>query len=235
MLQVPTATRTAQVRFLTSAAIPKTRNLSPIVRTCALLETASAEFIAAHRKFADAEQAQQDARPAAPAALRSTKRNLADVTCFPLGRPAHIAIMPAEIRREIARLRSNKAKSEHADGVHHIMHSDAGFPLTAKQRAQLKRLEAKLVIAEAFEKKCGAITARLKVDELQTATCKASDKQSMLVAKLARLLARSRDDLLAKIAAYKAECESFHGSEGEVELAHSIVRDVERLAAASTI
>jgi hypothetical protein len=234
MLQVPNTTK-VRVRLFTSAATPKASKPSPIVRTCALLETASAEFIAAHRKFADAEQAQHDARPPAPAALRSTKHNLADVTCFPLGRPAHIAIMPAEIRREIATLRSNKTKSETADVVHHIMHSDAGFPLTAKQCAQLKRLEAKLVISEAFQKKCGAIAARFKVDELNTKTCKASDKQSILVLRLARLLARSRDDLLAKIAAYKAECESFPGSEGEVELAHSIVRDVERLAAASTI
>jgi hypothetical protein len=200
-----------------------------------LLETASAEFIAAHRKYSDAEQAEHRARLPAPAALRSTKRNLRDVQCFPLGRPARIAITPTEIRREISSLQSNKLRVETVAGVRQVVHSDASFPLTAKQRAQLKRLEAKLIIAEAFEKKCAAISARFKVKELDNAAAVASDKQAALAMRLARLHARSRDDLLAKIAAYQAEREEFSGSEAEVELAHSIIRDVERLAAASTI
>jgi hypothetical protein len=201
-----------------------------------LLETASAEFIAAHRKYSDAEQAEHHARLLpAPPELRSTKRNLRDVQCFPLGRPARIAITAAEIRREISSLRSNKLRVETVAGVRQVVHSDASFPLTAKQRAQLKRLEAKLIIAEAFKKKSDAIAARFKVKELDDASAVASDKQARLATRLARLLARSRDDLLAKIAAYHAEREEFSGSEAEVELAHSIVRDVERLAAASTI
>jgi hypothetical protein len=201
-----------------------------------LLEIASAEFKAAHAKFADAERAEHAARPPAPPALRSTKRNLAEVTCYALGRTARCAISSAEIRHEIARVKSNSVKAETSGGVRHIIVSDAGFPLTGKQRARLARLETKLAVAEAYEAKCRAIKNRFRVEELNVKTDEASDRQVKILSRLVKLLARNRDDLLAKVGAYQAEYGLFHGEGGgEDHLAHSIVRDVQRLTANSII
>jgi hypothetical protein len=230
MLQLPKTTARA-APLLTGDR--KRRAPSRIETTCALLETATADFMLEHKRFADAEGAVYKAMPRAHKSLRATKANRADVPSLVRGYTP--AIPSGVIRAELQVLRSNRIKSETVDGVPQTIISDVSFPLSAKQQRRIERLEARLTLAEAHEAKCNAIKRDFKLRELERAASVADGRQSILVTRLARLCARTRDDLLAKVEAYRAEQKFLRGSEGEVELAHSIVRDVERLAAASTI
>lgn len=224
---------TASIR---RAAADKQHATTPIDRICAQIEAASAEFMAAHRKYADAETAEHKARLRTPRPLRTTERNCRDLPHLTgRGMAPRIAITAAAIKQGIALVEGNHVKVEKTGGDTKINYSDAGFPLTAKETAQIERLRAKLVIAEAFEARSLTIAKRFKVGELDEAAVNASVRQMDLVARLAKLNARSRRDLMTKISAYESELKDFHGSEGEDQLAHSIVRDVVRLTGNSSI
>jgi hypothetical protein len=60
-----------------------------------------------------------------------------------------IPITSREILNEIASLRANSVKEEKSDGARVVTISDAVFPLTAKQKARLARVEARLPLARA--------------------------------------------------------------------------------------
>jgi hypothetical protein len=231
--QTQTASATPAINFATGAARRPSRAHAPSIveRACAKFEAALAEFKSAHEKFAYAEDDSYGSMPRADIRIRSTKRNLADVTCYPAGRASLIAISSNEIRREITSLRSNFVKVEKVDGKRHVEFSDDGFPLKPKQRARLKRIEAMLPLALAHEAKCAAVTKRFKLRELDAAAAVCSSKLNKLGARLTDLPARTRQDLLAKVRIYELDPDMLDGD----DLGRSIAKDVARLAATSLI
>jgi hypothetical protein len=231
--QTHAASETPVINFAAGAARRSSRAHTPSIveRACAKFEAALAEFKSAHEKFACAEDDSYGSMPRADSRILSTKRNLADVTCFPAGRSSRIAINSNEIRREITSLRSNNVKAEKVDGKRHIEFSDDGFPLTPKQRARLKRLEAKLSLALAHERKCDAVAKRFKLRELDAAAQVHSSKLNKLAAQLTDLPSRNRQDLLAKVRIYELDPDLLDGD----GLGRSIAKDVARLAASAAI
>lgn len=204
--------------------------LSPVQRLCAQYEATLTAFTEAHGKYSKAEEAFHQKRPTAPASIRATKRNLADLDYSIRGprRP----ITANEIRGSIKSLRENTIREEKSAGARVVTISDAGFPLTDKQKARLHRLEAKLPLAVAYEAKCDAVHQRLKVDELCDAAHIPSSKLGPLAGKIADLPSQDRADMLAKAKIIQIDPDMAEVSE---DIGLSLAQDFIRLASAGLI
>jgi hypothetical protein len=228
--QLQISTSTPAINFATPGTIRPARQ-STIQKLCAEYERTLAAFKSAHAAFAQAETAAHKARQRPDSLIRPTKRNFDDVFCNVHGgkrRP----ITSSEILNEIAGLRSNSVKEGKSNGARVVTFSDAGFPLTPKQKARLARVEARLPLARAYEAECAAVEKRFRVKELDAAAQVPSRKLEPLALRIAALPSENRQDLLAK--ARLCELDPDVSSVGE-DVALSIARDFARLAAAGLI
>jgi hypothetical protein len=221
----------APVINFAALATRQSGRMSPVRRLCSQYEATFAAFQEAHDKFAKADGAFFKARPKAPAAIRATKRNLADLD-YSIPGPRR-PITASEIRNSIKTLRNKSIETEQSGDLRIIKISESGcLPLTKKEAARLARLEAKLRVAIAYEAKCDAMHQQFKVDELDDAAQIPSSKLGPLAGKIADLPSRDRADLLAKAKIIELDPDMVDATE---RMGLSLAQDFIRLAGAGTI
>ena len=203
---------------------------SSVQKLCSQYEAALTAFKAAHDTFVQAENAAAEARPQPDSLIRPNKRNFKDVFCNVKGR--RIPIKSGEIKAQIASLRRNTTKMDENDGTRVFTISEAGFPLTKKQKAQLARVEARLPLALAYETEWAAVQKRLRVKELEEAVQVPSRKLGPLAARIAETPSKDRQDMLAKARVCEIDPDMAEVAE---DIAMSIAHDFSRLSAAGLI
>jgi hypothetical protein len=204
---------------------------SVVQKLCAQYEETLIAFKTAHQAFCDAETAASKESPRADSSIRPTKRNLDDVGSHIRG-GTRIPVTSREIKNQIKSLRSNRYKNEKKDGGQVLTISDKVFPLTARQKAQLARVQARLPLALAYEAELAAIQKRLRVKELDDAVNIPSSKLGPLALRIASLESRDRHDMLAKARICEIDPDM---DEVSGDIANSIARDFVRLSAAGLV
>jgi hypothetical protein len=242
MLVEPLRTSTVAPVINFATAIPQARRpaaMSAVQKLCAEYERTLAAFKTALDLSIEAESAALDARPKPDSLIRPTKRNFADVPDYTMiGNKKRrlfgqrIPITSGEIRREIKSLKSNTLKAEGDRKNRILIMREKGFPLTAKQKARLARVEARLPIALAYEAQVAEIEKQFRVKELDAAAQVPSRKLGPLAARIAETPSRDRYDMLAKARICEIDPDMAEVSE---DIAMSIASDFARLAAAGAI
>ena len=226
------------INFVAPAACLPARQ-STVQKLCSDYERALAEFKTALAAFGQAENAALAARPRPDSLIRPTKRNFADVPDYTAQFTSRkhlpsqrIPITSGEIRREIKSIKNNTVKEEGSGKTRTITVCENGFPLTAKQKARLARVEARLPIALAYEAEVAAIEKRFRVKELDAAAQVPSRRLGPLAARIADTPSQDRHDMLAKARICEIDPDVAEVSE---DIAMSIARDFARLAAAGAV
>jgi hypothetical protein len=211
------------------------RGASAIQKAAAAFERAFADQEAKYQIFFAAERAAVKAAPPVPALLRPTKKNMADIADpFNDAKGGRCAIRAAEIERDINALKRNTCHREDLPNGMMVLTMSAKppfkpFPLTAKQKAHLARLERRLPIARAREAAIAKIDARFRVRDLERAAGDVSVKLMKLASKLTDTPSKTRDDILAKARVFQLDREICE------ELGTVICDDLIRLNAAALI
>ncbi|UPJ63511.1 hypothetical protein [Bradyrhizobium sp. 191] len=242
MLVEPLRTSTVAPVINFATAIPQSRRpaaMSAVQKLCAEYERTLAAFKTALDLSIEAENAALDARPKPDSLIRPTKRNFADVPDYTAKLTSRkylpsqrIPITSGEIRREIKSIKNNTVKEEGSGKTRTITVCEKGFPLTAKQKARLARVEARLPIALAYEAEVAAIEKRFRVKELDAAAQVPSRRLGPLAARITDTPSRDRYDMLAKARICELDPDMAEVSE---DIAMSIARDFARLAATGAV
>jgi hypothetical protein len=175
---------------------------STLQKLCAKLHAAAAAHNKAVARLCSAEQAAKRAEPKPPSSIEPRKAVRADLPNY---MHQHRAIPSTFIRSELASLKRNAVLAEVQDGIKVIRISEAGFPLTDEQKARVRRLEKMLVDAKRYESACAKVQRRFKVDQLERALDVHRRSEEELIAKIEAIRSANKQDVLAKISAYRID------------------------------
>jgi hypothetical protein len=180
---------------------------SIVQKLCAQILTAGAAHSDAIKRVVDAETAADRAYPKPPKSIWPTKATLLDV---PLYTGQQRAIPSNFIRSALTTLKSNLCIiEERLPGVRTFHWADKGFPLTADQKARVRRLESMLADAEKHERARAKVKTRFNLKRLDNAVHGTFKLEQKLILKLQRVRSASPHDILAKLAVYRRDPELF--------------------------
>jgi hypothetical protein len=175
---------------------------TPLQKLCAQFHALSEAHNRACGKLSTVERAAQRAMPKPPLSIQQTKAARADV---PFYKYDHRAIPSTFIQSELTNLQSNRSTYEVVAGVVTIRHCEAGFPLTAEQKARVMRLKRMLADAKRYEHACAKVERRFNVAKLQRAITVLFQRETRLIDKIEAVRSANSQDVLAKIRVYRVD------------------------------